>query len=214
MKTIIPIAIAVLSLIGLMIYEPHATVQNTDIVTAHPMAVTAPEGRVVHVEAVEATIAEEIVETPLDVMPEDDTVYEEDEADYSDNSYEEASVSEEEILRVFTASETESLEEEIIEEETSESYSLGVYRITYYCGCEICCGQWSGSPTASGAYPTEGWTIACGEDIPFGTLIEIDGHVYCCEDRGVPSGCIDIYVEDHDVADAGGLYYTDVYLVG
>ena len=90
---------------------------------------------------------------------------------------------------------------------------LGIWTVTFYCNCEICCGQWAGGPTASGTMPTAGWTIACGEDIPFGTILLINGHEYCCEDRGVPSGCVDIFVGSHEEAEALGLYYTDVYLV-
>ena len=29
--------------------------------------------------------------------------------------------------------------------------SMGVFTVTYYCACELCCGWWSGGPTASGA---------------------------------------------------------------
>lgn len=103
--------------------------------------------------------------------------------------------------------------EEEPQAEQSLTY-LGEFRITHYCPNECCCGSWAGGPTASGTMPTAGWTIACGEDIPFGTILLINGHEYCCEDRGVPSGCVDIFVDSHEEAEALGLYYTDVYLVG
>ena len=88
----------------------------------------------------------------------------------------------------------------------------GTCRITFYCPCSQCCGSW-GNATASGAMPTAGWTAANGS-LPFGTLVEIDGHTYCVEDRGVGSDEFDIFVSDHGEALARGLYYTEVYIVG
>ena len=55
-------------------------------------------------------------------------------------------------------------------------------------------------------------TAAAGEDLPFGTELLIDGQVYVVEDRGVPSGCVDIFVDSHEEAEMRGLYYTDVYV--
>lgn len=99
---------------------------------------------------------------------------------------------------------------EPVNTEPARSY-YGNCRITFYCGCAACCGSW-GNATASGAMPTAGWTVANGS-LPFGTLVEIDGHTYCVEDRGVGSDQFDIFVNDHSEALARGLYYTDVYIV-
>ena len=38
--------------------------------------------------------------------------------------------------------------------------SLGQVVTSGYCNCPICCGIWSGGPTASGVYPTANHTIA------------------------------------------------------
>lgn len=38
--------------------------------------------------------------------------------------------------------------------------SLGQVVTSGYCSCPICCGQWSGGPTASGVYPQGNHTIA------------------------------------------------------
>lgn len=92
-------------------------------------------------------------------------------------------------------------------------YSLGTYRITHYCGCASCNGSWTGSPTASGAYPVSGRTVAMA-DLPFGTKVEINGQIYTVEDRGVPSGCVDIYVDSHSEAINSGMYYAEVRVVG
>ncbi|MDO4343647.1 MAG: 3D domain-containing protein [Eubacteriales bacterium] len=92
--------------------------------------------------------------------------------------------------------------------------SLGVFTITYYCACEICCGWWSGGPTASGAYPVADWTVAADPDVlPLGTRIYINGHEYCVEDTGsgVEGAHIDIYVTDHDLAVNNGVASAEVF---
>lgn len=92
------------------------------------------------------------------------------------------------------------------------TYFYGACRITFYCPCSRCCGAWAGGPTASGATPTAGWTVANGS-LPFGTKVIIEGHTYCVEDRGVSGDQFDIFVDSHSEALARGLYYADVYIV-
>ena len=69
--------------------------------------------------------------------------------------------------------------------DTSSSSSSGTYlgrfKLTGYCSCSICTGQWSGGSTASGTTPTAGRTIAMG-GVPFGTKLMINGQVYTVED--------------------------------
>ena len=90
---------------------------------------------------------------------------------------------------------------------------LGAWTITAYCGCPECCGSWSGSPTASGAWPTEGWTVACGS-LPFGSVVYIEGlGTRCVEDRGVYGDWIDVYFDDHNAADSFGMQSLEVYLI-
>lgn len=107
----------------------------------------------------------------------------------------------------------EPIETESVETTSHSCYSLGTYRITHYCGCANCNGSWAGSPTASGAYPVAGRTVAMA-DLPFGTEVEINGQIYTVEDRGVPSGCVDIYVDNHSEALNSGMYYAEVRVVG
>ena len=108
--------------------------------------------------------------------------------------------------------------EEIPAEEvnTSENAAQPTYygacRITFYCGCSQCCGQWAGGPTASGVMPTPGRTVANGV-LPFGTRVLIEGHEYVVEDRGVSGDQFDIFVSDHQEALNRGLYYADVYII-
>lgn len=90
--------------------------------------------------------------------------------------------------------------------------SLGVCRITHYCNCSICCGQWAGGGTASGAPPVAGVTVA--GDLPFGTQVVINGHTYTVQDRGVGGNWFDIYCDSHSEALNRGEYYTEVFVVG
>lgn len=46
--------------------------------------------------------------------------------------------------------------------------------ITAYCACSVCCGKWSGGPTASGVMPRQGVTAAANA-FPFGTRLRIQG---------------------------------------
>lgn len=92
--------------------------------------------------------------------------------------------------------------------------SLGLFTVTYYCACEICCGWWSGGPTASGVYPVADWTVAADPEVlPMGTHIYINGHEYCVEDTGsgVNGNHIDIYVTDHELAVNNGMGYAEVF---
>ena len=104
------------------------------------------------------------------------------------------------------------------EEETESSSSdsgtyLGNFRLTAYCNCSKCCGQWSGGATASGTTPTPGRTVAMG-GIAFGTKLLINGQVYTVEDRGTAYGHVDIYMGSHSEALNFGMQYADVYVVG
>jgi 3D (Asp-Asp-Asp) domain-containing protein len=50
-----------------------------------------------------------------------------------------------------------------------------VYEVTAYCPCRVCCGKWSGGPTASGKMPKQGVTCAAPRRLPFGTRLQIEG---------------------------------------
>lgn len=111
-----------------------------------------------------------------------------------------------------TAYLTENVQDIVVQEPAPALSYYGNCRITHYCNCSACCGQWAGGATASGAYPSSNWTVACG-DLPFGTKLLINGQTYCVEDRGVDAQQIDIYCSSHNEALARGLYYTDVYII-
>lgn len=93
--------------------------------------------------------------------------------------------------------------------------SLGLFDITYYCSCEICCDVETGI-TATGAPVVEGETIAVDPSlIPYGTQVIIGGHVFTAEDCGgaIKQNHIDIYVHSHEEALALGRTSAEVYLV-
>lgn len=97
-------------------------------------------------------------------------------------------------------------------EEPASEY-LGIWRITAYCNCEACCGVWAYGPTSSGVMPSTWWTVACN-DLPDGTIVYVDGlGTFEVQDSGVPWGCLDVYVGDHQTALDFGMKYLDVYIV-
>ena len=100
---------------------------------------------------------------------------------------------------------------------TPEMYGekLGNFKLTYYCSCEVCCDVETGI-TATGTPVVEGRTIAVDPKvIPYGTQVIINGHVFTAEDCGgaIKGNRIDVYVNDHNRANALGVNYADVYLV-
>lgn len=109
---------------------------------------------------------------------------------------------------------------------TTELVSLGEFRITAYCHCEKCCGDWSKDRptsedgkllvyTASGDLAVEGVTIAADTNIlPFGTEVIIDGNKYIVQDRGrvIKNNRIDVYFENHQDALEFGVQYKEVFI--
>ena len=106
----------------------------------------------------------------------------------------------------------EAVVEEFVEEPVQNKTYYGACTITHYCNCAACCGQWAGGNTASGVPPQAGVTVASG-DLPFGTVIEVNGHQYTVQDRGVSGMWIDIYCSSHEEALQRGMYTADVYIV-
>ena len=93
---------------------------------------------------------------------------------------------------------------------------IGVHRITYYCNCSKCCGKWANGRTASGTIPTRYRTIAVStKEIPFGTVIKIDGfeQYRIAEDTGVAPGQIDVFVPDHAECLRLGMTYRECWIV-
>lgn len=96
--------------------------------------------------------------------------------------------------------------------------SLGQVVTSGYCSCSICCGIWSGGPTASGVYPTANHTIAVDASNPFvpmGTHIVMNGVEYVVEDTGAFDRYgvqFDVYYGDHASASAHGHQTWEAYI--
>ena len=96
--------------------------------------------------------------------------------------------------------------------------SLGQVVTSGYCNCRICCGVWSGGPTASGAYPTANHTIAVDASNPFvpiGTKVVMNGVEYTVEDTGAFARYgvqFDVYYDNHAVAEAHGHQTWECFL--
>ena len=96
--------------------------------------------------------------------------------------------------------------------------SLGNVVTSGYCNCPICCGIWSGGPTASGAYPTANHTLAVDASNPFvpmGTKVVMNGVEYTVEDTGAFARYgvqFDVFYDSHAAASAHGHQTWECYL--
>jgi len=109
------------------------------------------------------------------------------------------------------------------EEETKEL--LGLYRITAYCSCEKCCGEWAKNRPdgivkgAMGVELTPG--ISAASTLPFGTKLYIEGYgEVVVQDRMAnwvvekyDGKVVDVYFNDHEEACNFGLMYCNVYQI-
>jgi 3D (Asp-Asp-Asp) domain-containing protein len=138
---------------------------------------------------------------------------------YGEFSYEHIKDELEEIFREQYGLTTQSQQETVTETKTVRvGESLGQVVTSGYCNCPICCGQWSGGPTASGAMPTASHTIAVDASTPFvpmGTKVVMNGVEYTVEDTGnfTQYGVqFDVYYGDHASASAHGHQTWDAYI--
>lgn len=99
------------------------------------------------------------------------------------------------------------------------------FRVTYYCGCEKCCGQWAAQRSRDsaiyGAYGRElvhGYS--CASPLPNGTEVEIAGYGMVRVDDTTAqfivdkydSKIIDIYVDDCSIRPEGIQDYMEVII--
>lgn len=130
------------------------------------------------------------------------------------NKYNEKEITKTENIDINNKKESKNINESPKVVEITEIKNLGEFRLTAYCSCSICCGKWSGSPTASGAIPKENHTVAVDTSvIPFGTEVIINKKRYVAEDTGsaIKGNRIDIYFEDHQEALEFGVQYAEVF---
>ena len=101
---------------------------------------------------------------------------------------------------------------------------LGEFRVTAYCSCEICCGQWAENRPDGIVYGASGEElvagVSCASPLPFGTVLEIEGvGTYIVQDRTASwvvdkygENIVDIFFDDHQAALEFGLQYRNVYM--
>lgn len=102
-------------------------------------------------------------------------------------------------------------EQVVVSRGSDDSFKESYYEITAYTAGFESTGKTPDDPnyglTASGAYVTQGVTIACPPEIAFGTKINIEGYgIRVCQDRGshIQTGRLDLYMESLDAALAFG----------
>ena len=99
-------------------------------------------------------------------------------------------------------------------EDKGDKISLGVYKVTAYCSCKSCSGNW-GNLTATGKRAKSNHTVAADTNyLPYGTKIIIDGVTYTVEDcgGGVKGKHIDIYFDTHTEVKKFGKQFKEVYI--
>lgn len=101
-------------------------------------------------------------------------------------------------------------------EATQTTEHLGEFKLTAYCTCSVCCGQWADGITASGTKAVPGRTIAVDPTvIPLGSTVYVNGIEYIAEDTGgaIKGNRIDILFPSHQEALEFGIQYADVSLI-
>lgn len=103
--------------------------------------------------------------------------------------------------------------DDIIEEHVNYK-SLGEFKITAYCPCRICCGEWSDGITASGTVAYPGVIAVDPSIIPLGSIVMIECNEYRAEDTGcaIKWNRIDIFFLDHNAALDFGVQNHEVFV--
>lgn len=97
----------------------------------------------------------------------------------------------------------------------TEVKKLGEFKLTAYCSCEDCSGEW-GAITSTGVIPKANRTIAVDPNvIPYGTHVLINGNEYVAEDCGgaIKGNRIDVYFDYHYEALEFGVQTATVFEV-
>lgn len=128
-----------------------------------------------------------------------------------------------ELVSVLTVKEPSYLVTCEVKEKTTY---LGMYTLTAYCSCELCCGEYAKNRPvdengqeivigSTGAVLKAGHSIAVDPDvIPYGSIIVINGKEYVAEDCGgaIKENRIDVYFNDHNEALQFGIQKADVFI--
>lgn len=108
-----------------------------------------------------------------------------------------------------------------------ELISMGMYTVTGYCPCEICCGEWANNRPNGIVYGASGEIlisgVSCGvRGIDYGTRMIIDGYgEVIAHDTGADwvfdrydGKLIDVYFDTHEKAYAFGKRTVEVFAYG
>lgn len=93
---------------------------------------------------------------------------------------------------------------------------LGEFKLTAYCTCDKCCGEWADGITFTGTEATPGRTVAVDPSvIPLGSTVEINGVSYIAEDIGgaIKGKRIDVLFPSHQAALEFGVQYSNVSIL-
>lgn len=91
--------------------------------------------------------------------------------------------------------------------------SLGTFKLTAYCPCSKCCGEWADGITYTGTIATADRTVAVDPSvIPLGSTLYINGQAYIAEDIGgaIKKNRIDVFFDTHEEALEFGVLYANV----
>lgn len=109
----------------------------------------------------------------------------------------------------------------------SNLVSLGEFKLTAYCSCSKCCGEYAlnrpvdenGEEIVYGALGERlvaGISIAVDPNvIPYWSEVVINGHTYIAHDTGgaIKENRIDVYFDNHQDALSFGVRYAEVFIV-
>lgn len=107
-------------------------------------------------------------------------------------------------------------EPEPVAEVEPQLTDLGEFKLTAYCTCSKCCGEWADGITYTGTEATPGRTIAVDPKvIPLGSTVVINGTEYIAEDVGgaIKGNRIDVLFPTHQEALQFGVQYADVKIM-
>ena len=138
-----------------------------------------------------------------------------------------ATIEQDQLTAVIPDVTLEPMETPLVEEPAEpEPVLLGSFRITAYCSCEKCCGEWAKNRPNGIVYGAAGVElkagVSCASPLPLGTVVEVEGlGEYIVQDRPAQwvidkygENQIDIYFDRHEAASAFGLKQLNVYQKG
>ncbi len=138
-----------------------------------------------------------------------------------------ATIEQDQLTAVIPDVTLEPVETPLVEESVEpEPVLLGSFRVTAYCSCEKCCGEWAKNRPNGIVYGAAGVElkagVSCASPLPLGIVVEVEGlGEYIVQDRPAQwvidkygENQIDIYFDNHEAASAFGLKQLNVYLKG